>query len=232
MHRINVGNLEIEVTQKNINNLRLSVSAPNGRIRVSLPLRMTDDAVRRFVLSKLAWIHKQQLKFQVREPQLLKSYFSGEVHFLNGKPYSLNVIIIKGTPKVEIRNSTDIDLFVREGSTMDQREKVMKEWYRTRLKEQIPPLIEHWQPVIGVKVDDWGVKLMKTRWGTCNISKKRIWLNLELAKKTNECVEYIVVHEMVHLLEQYHNHHFKGLMDKFLPKWRDYKAELNSIVHD
>ena len=129
-----------------------------------------------------------------------------------------------------VRGKTHIDLYVRAGSTREQREKVMKEWYRKHLKEQIPGLLEKWRRVTGVEVKSWGVKLMKTKWGTCNAAAKRIWLNLELAKKPGHSLEYIMVHEMVHLLERHHNERFTAYMDKFMPRWRVYKEELNSLI--
>lgn len=132
-----------------------------------------------------------------------------------------------GNPKVEVRNNTYIDLYVREGSNEAQRQQVIMSWYRQQLKQEISPLIEKWQKNMGVKVEDWGVKLMKTKWGTCNIQAKRIWLNLELAKKDKHCLEYVVVHEMVHLLERHHGDRFVALMNKFMPNWKFYKDELN-----
>ena len=120
-------------------------------------------------------------------------------------------------------------MYVREGSGQAQRQRVMTEWYRKGLKDVIPELVEKWEDLIGVKVSDWGVKQMKTKWGTCNIEAGRIWLNLELAKKPERCLEYIVVHEMVHLLERHHNEHFVALMDQFMPKWRTHRDELNAL---
>ena len=140
---------------------------------------------------------------------------------------AIHVIYCEGNPKIEIRNNTHIDLFVREGSNEAQRKLVMISWYRWQLKQDIPQLIEKWEKTIGVSVDDWGIKLMKTKWGTCNIQEKRIWLNLELAKKNKQCLEYIIVHEMMHLLERHHGDRFVALMNKFIPNWRFYKDELN-----
>jgi len=116
---------------------------------------------------------------------------------------------------------------VRPGASRDKREQVLNDWYRRHMKSLVPDLIARWQPVIGVQVDDWGIKKMKTRWGSCNIQDHRVWLNLELAKKPPQCLEYVLVHEMVHLLECHHNYHFKALMEKFMPQWRLYRNELN-----
>jgi predicted metal-dependent hydrolase len=228
-----VGDLEIELIKKNIKNIHLVVLPPDGRVRVSVPKKQDDEALRLFIVSKLSWIKKQQVKFQKQKRQPAREYVSGESHYFLGERFLLNVIYTnKGKRGVELRNRTYLDLFVRESSTKEQRQKVMKEWYRRELKALIPPLIEKWEPLIGVKVNSWGVKLMKTRWGSCNITAGRIWLNLDLAKKNPACLEYIVVHEMVHLLERLHNANFVAYMDKFLPNWRSIRAELNGLVFD
>lgn len=224
--KIVLGALEIDLTKKNIKNLHLRVYPPNGRVKITAPLRMDDEAIRRFVMQKLDWIKKQQTKFQTQGLQVDHEFISGESHFVNGKRYLLNVIYAKVKPKVELRNETYLDLYVRVGSTKEQREKVLVEWYRRQLKEQIPGLLETWQRVIGVEIRSWGVKRMKTRWGTCNIAAQRIWLNLELAKKPKQCLEYIIVHELVHLLERHHNARFKTYMDEFMPEWRAIKEDI------
>jgi len=175
----------------------------------------------------MAWIKKHQLKFEAQQRQSERQFVSGESHYYKGNRYLLNVIYHNAAPKVEIRNKTYIDLYVRVGSTLEQREKVLTEWYRRQLKDQIPPLIDKWQKIIGVEVSDWGIKKMKTKWGTCTIEKHRIWLNLELAKKSKQCLEYIIVHEMVHLIERKHSDRFVAYMDKFIPQWHFYKDDLN-----
>ena len=168
-------------------------------MRIATPLKIDDEAVRLFAISKIAWIKKQKIKFETQERQSERRFVSGESHYYRGRRYLLNVIYHKAAPRVEIRK-TSIDLYVREGSASEQREKVLTEWYRRQLKEQIPALIDKWQKMIGVEVSDWGIKRMKTKWGTCTIAASRIWLNLELAKKPEHCLEYIILHEMVHLL--------------------------------
>ncbi|WP_028775510.1 M48 family metallopeptidase [Shimazuella kribbensis] len=232
MQRITVGNLELDVVKKDIKNLHLGVYPPNGRVRVAAPLSMDDEAIRLFIISKLTWIKKQQAKFASQDRQSEREYVSGESHYVSGTRYLLNVIYGKTKPGVVIRNKTYIDLYVRESSTQEQRAKVMMEWYRQRLKLQIPKLIAKWEKKIGVKVAAWGVKQMKTKWGSCNILEKRIWLNLELAKKPIHCLEYVIVHELVHLLERLHNDRFVAYMDKFMPQWSIYKDELNNFVLD
>ena len=226
---ITIENIDIELIRKNIKNIHLSVHPPDGRVRLSVPKRMDDEAVRLFVISKLSWINKHKKKYSLQERQAEIEFLSGESHYFLGSRYILNIIETTGKQRVQLRDDKYIDLYVRENSTKEKREKIMLEWYRQKLKMLIPGYIEKWENIIGVRVNDWGVKLMKTRWGTCNIRDKRIWINLELAKKNVTCLEYIVVHEMVHLLERYHNDVFKGYMSEFLPNWKSIKEELQKI---
>lgn len=233
MGTLTVDNIEIQLIKKNIKNLHLSVLPPDGSVRISAPKEVNDETIRLFAVSKLSWIKKQRAKFKRQERQPEREFVSGESHYFLGQRYLLNVIYTnKRRQGAAIRNKTYLDLFVRENSGKEQRRKVVREWYRRELKALIPPLISKWEPIIGVKVESWGVKRMKTKWGSCNIAAKRIWLNLELAKKNPACLEYIVVHEMVHFLERLHNEHFVAYMDKFLPNWRSIKAELNGLVFD
>ena len=229
MHQIEVNGLTVDVVRKNIKNLHLAVYPPNGRVRVAAPLRVSDEAVRLAVITRLAWIKRQQTKFQQQERESLREYVSGESHYVQGSRYLLNVIEQDGTPHVEIRNKKKLDLYVRPNSSADQRERVMSAWYRERLRESMPPLIAQWEKKIGVHAEEWGIKKMKTKWGTCNIQARRIWLNLELAKKSEHCLEYIIVHELVHLLERRHNDRFLSLMNQFMPNWKHYRDELNRV---
>jgi predicted metal-dependent hydrolase len=144
-----------------------------------------------------------------------------------GRRYRLRVVEHNGAAKVFLRGNSLIDLYIRKGSRAEEREQVLGRWYRTQLKALIPPLLHKWQPVLGVRVAGWGVKKMKTKWGSCNSNAKRIWLNLELAKKPVQCLEYIVFHEMVHLLERRHNDRFHALINQFMPQRRLYREELN-----
>ena len=184
-------------------------------------------AVRLFTISRLAWIRRQQAKFQAQERQSEREYISGESHYYQGRRYLLNVVYREGPPAVNIRNNKIIDLFVRPESDTSERERVLTTWYRRQLKEEIAPLISKWEALIGVQVAEWGVKQMKTKWGPCTIEASRIWLNLELIKKPRHCLEYIIVHEMVHLLERHHNERFLMYMNRFLPLWQHYREELN-----
>lgn len=230
MHQIVVNNIVIDVVRKDIKNLHLSVYPPSGRVRIATPTKVDDEAVRLFAISKMSWIKKNQAKYVTQQRQPVRKYVSGESHYFRGQRYLLNVIINTGYPKIVIRNKKFIDLYVKADYTQDQRENVMTNWYRKNLKEQIPALIEKWQKIIGVEGVQWEVKKMKTKWGTCSREAKRIWLNLELAKKPEHCLEYIIVHEMVHFLERNHTERFVAYMDKFMPQWSSIKDELNSSM--
>lgn len=227
MHQIVINDIVIDVVRKNIKNLHLAVYPPEGRIRIATPLNVTDEAVRMFAISKMTWIKKNQAKFKAQQRQPERRYITGESHYFRGQRYLMNVVHYSGNPKVVIRTKKYIDLYVKEGYSQEQRENVMTNWYRKNLKEQIPALIDKWENIIGGKVNQWEVKKMKTKWGTCNREAKRIWLNLELAKKPEHCLEYIIVHEMVHFLERNHTEKFVAHMDKFMPQWREHKKELN-----
>lgn len=227
MHQINVNGFEVEVVRKDIKHLHLAVYPPHGRIRVAAPLRVNDDSVRLAVITKLSWVKRQQAKFAAQERESAREYLSGESHYFEGARYLLNVEEHAGPPRVVIQNRNRIDLFVRPRSNRSQRERIMTAWYRAHLKQAIPPLLAKWEKIVGVQVAMWGIKQMKTKWGTCNIKARRIWLNLELAKKSPLCLEYVLVHELVHLHERLHNERFIALMDQFLPKWRLLRAELN-----
>ena len=232
MGYISVSGIEVEVIKKNIKNIHLSVHPPNGRVRLATPDDTDDDAIRLFVISKLDWIRKQQRELQDQERISARQYLSGESHYYLGERYLLNVLYTKGRQTVEIAGKKEMNLFVRENSTIEQRERVMNEWYREQLKSLIPSYIDKWEKKMDVQLGDWGVRRMRTKWGSCNIQDKRIWLNLELAKKPPHCLEYVVVHEMVHLLERNHNERFRAYMDKFLPNWRAIKAELNGTLFE
>ena len=234
MHQIIIDDIIIDVVRKNIKNLHLNVYPPDGRVRIASPYRVNDEELRLFAISKLGWIKKHQQKFINQKPHPEKKYVSGESHYLWGQCYLLNLIYHPGYPKVIIRNEGLIDLYVKENYAISQREKVINNWYREKLKEELPRLIEKWQKIAGVEAAHWKVKKMKTRWGTCNREARRIWLSLELAKRPKHCLEYIIVHELVHFLERNHTSRFTAYMDKFMPFWRGIKEEMNrsGIKHE
>ena len=227
MHQIVVNNMVVDVVRKKIKNLHLAVYPPNGRVRVAAPLHIDDEAVRLAVISRLVWIKRQQAKFEGQERQSAREYVSGESHYFHGNRYLLDVVYRDAPPKVILHSNSQLELSVRPGSDTIQRERVLLNWYRQQLKEEIPTYISKWEAIIGVEVAEWRIKQMKTKWGTCNIEQRRIWLNLELAKKSTRCLEYIIVHELVHLMERKHNERFIALMDQFMPQWRLLRAELN-----
>jgi len=223
-----VQEIQVEVQRKPIKNLHLAVHPPDGRVRVSAPEYMGEEAIRLAVISRLGWIRRQQQRFRDQPRQSQREMVSGESHYYQGDRYLLQVMEDDAPPRVRIRNHRTLELWVRPGSDRAKREAVLYAWYRARIKEQIPPLIAKWEPVIGVEVAAWGVKRMKTKWGSCNIEARRIWLNLELIKKPPVCLEYVLVHEMVHLLERHHNERFHSLMNQFMPNWRYYRDILNA----
>ncbi len=218
--RIVVGGIAVEVVRKDIKNLHLGVYPPLGRVRVAAPPVVSDEAVRLAVIDKLGWIKRQQLRFASQPRQSEREMVNGESHYFLGRRYRLRVHEQAGPAWVAV-GAASLDLYVRAGATPAQREAVLLRWHRAQLKARIPALLAHWQPLLQVKVADWGVKKMKTRWGSCNVAARRIWLNLELAKKPEPCLEYIAVHELVHLLERRHNERFTALMDRYLPDWRN-----------
>jgi predicted metal-dependent hydrolase len=233
-HRITVGGLRVDVVRKKIKNLHLGVYPPQGRVRVAAPLSVSDDAVRLAVVNRLAWIKRQRAKFDTQPRQTARNYVSGETHFFLGRRYRLNLIDGERAGRVSIRNSHKIDLSVRAGSDRTVRERVVLKWYRQELRDQAVALIEKWAAKMKLPAPAWGIKRMKTKWGSCNIEARRIWLNLELIKKPPQCLEYIIVHELMHFFERRHSDRFVELMDSFLPHWRTVRDELNAepLAHE
>jgi len=218
----------VDVVLKNIKNIHLSVYPPTGRVRISAPQRMNLDTIRVFAISKLGWIKQQQTKLRRQERESPREYLDREGHYVWGRRYLLNTIECDEAPSVELKHSR-MFLRVRPGTQDDKKQAVVEQWYRDQLKIAVPPLIAKWEPLLRVKVERFFVQHMKTKWGSCNPSARRIRLNTDLAKKPRECLEYIVVHEMVHLLEPTHNPRFVALMDGFIPQWRFYRDRLNRL---
>lgn len=228
MKQITLGDFSVDVGQKDIKNVHLSVYPPSGRVRISAPLRMDMDTIRVFAISKLSWIKKQQNKFRNQEREAPREYITRESHYYFGKRYLLRVIEHDAPPKVAIKHDT-MEMCIRPNTGSKKRQEILDEWYRQNLKEILPGIISQYEKIMKVAVNEFGIKKMRTRWGTCSRVPKRIWLNLELAKKPREHIEYIVVHEMTHFLERRHNERFVTFMDQFLTKWRFYKEGLNRI---
>jgi predicted metal-dependent hydrolase len=226
--KIELGDIAIEVVKKDIKNIHLSVYPPAGRVRISAPLRMDLDTIRLFAISKLGWIKQQQKKLREQERESPREYLDRESHYVWGRRYLLQVVESDGAPAVELKHRR-MHLRIRPGTGDEKKQAVIEEWYREQLKQAVPSLIAKWELLLGVKVERFFVQKMKTRWGSCNPGKESIRLNTDLAKKPPECLEYIVLHEMAHLLELTHNDRFVALMDRFMPKWQFYRAELNRL---
>lgn len=221
-----VAGLEVDVLRKNVKNLNLRVYPAEKRVRISVPRRIPDPAVIQFIEDKLPWIKKHLANYRKKAQRVPSKFITGEKQVVWGDELELHIVEVNKPPKVFI-NDNWLVLQIRPGSDAAKRASVLKEWYRKELKREIPVLIDKWEPIMGVNVNEFGVKQMKTRWGTCNIRARRIWLNLELAKKRPELLEYVVIHEMVHLLERLHSKRFYGFMSQFLPNWKALKNELN-----
>ena len=233
-HKITVNGLPVYVVRKAIKNLHLGVYPPHGRVRVAAPLRVSDNAVRLAVIGKLGWIKRQRARFDNQPRQSEREMVSGESHYFLGQRYRLRVVNYDGPAKVIVRNNCMMELHVRRELDAGQRERALQSWYRRQLKELTPPLLEKWQAKLDVQASEWAIKKMKTKWGACNVEARRIWLNLELAKKPVHCLEYIIVHELVHLMERHHNDTFTALMNEFLPQWKLRRNELNAapLAHE
>jgi predicted metal-dependent hydrolase len=226
--QIAFGDITADVVLKDIKNIHLSVYPPSGRVRISAPSRMRLDTIRVFAVSKLSWIKQQQKKLQEQERETPREYLDRESHYLWGRRYLLKVIEGNEAPSAELTHSRML-LRVRPRTDDKKKHAIVEAWYRRQLRETVLPLIARWEPLMGVKVERFFVRRMKTKWGSCNHGARTIRLNTELAKKPRECLEYIVVHEMTHVLEPTHNARFVMLMDQYLPQWRFYRDQLNRL---
>ena len=227
-----VAGISVEVLRKPIKNLYLRVgSAADGQaqVRLSAPLQADDRAIHKLISQRLGWITQQQARLQARPLCRPNQWLSGEQHPFQGELYQLELVERPGSATVS-PSGQQLRLGIRPNSTISQREAALNGWYRSQLQKRLPGLFAHWQPIIGEQVAEWRIKRMKTRWGSCNPVARRIWLSLELIKKPAECLEYVLVHEMVHLLERGHNARFYGLMDRYLPTWRSSRERLNGAL--
>jgi predicted metal-dependent hydrolase len=231
--QVKLGDLSLNVILKDIKNVHLSVHPPTGRVTVSAPLRMSLDTIRVFAISKLGWIKQQQRKFQEQERESPREYLDRESHYVWGRRYLLKVVEESAPPKIFFKHNRMI-LQISAGANDETKQAIVARWYRTQIKAAVPELIAKWEPLVGVKVERVFVQKMKTKWGSCNPGARSIRLNTDLAKKPRECLEYIVVHEMVHLIERRHDDRFRTYMDQLLPQWRRYQGELNSapLAHE
>lgn len=225
---LKLGAINVDVLKKDIKNVHLSVYPPTGQVRISAPLRMDMGTIRVFAISKLAWIKEQQKKLIEQEREPPREYIERESHYVWGKRYLLSIVETDNPPHITLRHSKMI-LQVRPATSAERRQAILDEWYRLQLKAAVQPLIAKWEPIVGVKIDRVFVQRMKTKWGSCSRTSASIRLNTDLAKKPSECLEYIVIHEMVHLVEPTHNDRFIGLMDSLMPNWRFYRQLLNRL---
>jgi len=230
--QIRVSGLPVDMIRKDIKHLHLAVYPPHGRIRVAVPLRLNEEDVRLAVVSRLGWIRRQRLRFHAQDRQSAREYVTGESHYFRGRRYRLRVR--EGdSARVVVGNST-LDLYGRKDLGPEQRAEVVRDWYRAELRGILPGLLDKWSAAIGVRPSYAGIRRMKTMWGTCNGDAGRIWLNLELAKKPLSSLEYVLVHELVHLLERRHTETFQDLMNDFMPQWKLRRDELNGapLAHE
>jgi len=226
---ISVSGIDIQIDRKDIKNLHIGVYPPYGRVRVATPIKINNESVRLAVVSKLSWIKRQVKHFQEQPRQTKREMVSGESHYFLGKRYLLDVIYGSSKHKVVLKHS-HIELHVKTNTTVENREKLLNEWYRAELAILVQEFVPKWEEKIGVKLNTWQIKKMRTKWGSCSIEKKNILLNLNLVKTPVECIEYIVVHEIVHLLERHHNDSFKMYMDRYFPEWKNCRDTLNQSV--
>jgi predicted metal-dependent hydrolase len=229
VEQLTIRNITIDIINKDIKNMHLAVYPPTGRVRIAAPLMIDEEAIRMFAISKLGWIKKHQNKFNEQERLTPREYKNRESHYFFGKRYLLNVIESDGAPKIVLRSKTYMDMYIKPDFLIIKRHELMNRWYREQIKKIVPEIIAKWERIMNVSVNEWRIKQMKTKWGSCNIRDKRIWLNLELAKKPLNCIEYVIVHEMIHFKEKHHNERFVNFMDLFLPNWKKIKKELNSF---
>lgn len=225
---LDLGDFRAEVVRKAIKHVHLSVYPPDGRVRIAAPAGMELETIRLFAIAKLAWIRRQQRKILAQERETPREFLDRESHYVWGKRYLLKVVEKEAAPAVELGHSSLL-LQVRPGYDAARRQEILDAWYREQIRQAVPALLEKWQPLIGVRAGKVFVQRMRTRWGSCNPAAGHIRLNTDLAKKPPECLEYIVVHELTHLLEPTHNARFASLMEMFLPHWRPMRDELNRL---
>lgn len=226
--RLDLGSISVDVVRKDIKNIHLGVYPPTGKVRIAAPAWMELDTIRLFAINKMAWIRQQQKKLREQMRETPREYLERESHYVWGRRYLLRIVERDAAPSIELAHR-HLKLQVRPGADVAKREALLANWYRAQLKQAVPALLAKWEPIIGVRVERLYVQHMKTKWGSCNTTARNIRLSTELAKKPQECLEYIVVHELVHLREPTHNAHFVALMDRWMPHWRDCRDKLNRL---
>ena len=225
-----MADLEVQTVRKNIKNIHIGVYPPNGRVRIAAPMMTTDETIRLIVLSKIPWIRKQRNKFAKQQRETPREYVTGESHYFLGQRYLLNVIPEQHRGSVVINGKKRIDFFVRPGMNTEDRGRIMERFYRRELKKVMDVAVAKWEERLEVHANEIGIRKMKTKWGSANTKDKRIWINLELAKKSPNCLEYVIVHELAHLIERGHNERFRTIVESVMPNWRQYRDELNNFI--
>jgi predicted metal-dependent hydrolase len=225
---IQLGDVTIAVSRKDVKNVHLSVHPPDGRVTLVAPRSTRLEVARAYAISKLGWIRKQQTQFENQARESPRKYIERETHILWGRPYLLSIIEQETKPTIYLDHRR-IMLIARPGTDQAQRARMFHDWHKSLLHQAVPALIARWEPRLKVKVNHYYLQRMKTKWGSCNYSAGHIRLNTELAKKPKDLLEYVVVHEMAHLIEPSHNTRFIAIMDKHYPSWREARAELNAL---
>lgn len=228
MDTLQLGDIEILVTRKDVKNVHLSVHPPEGRVTLVAPARTRLDILRAYAITRLSWIRKQRAAFSAQAREAPRRHVTRESHYLWGRRYLLDVQYVDAKPSVR-QNHKRITLRVRPGSDEDKRADVMHEWHKAQLHAVLPPLIRSWEPRLGVNVRAYFLQRMKTRWGSCNHQRGHIRLNTDLVKKPRHLLEYVVVHEMLHLISPTHDERFIALLDTHFPMWREARDELNAL---
>ena len=229
--QIVISGIPIDIHKKNIKNMHLQIKPPNGQVVISAPLSMDDKAIEVYSRTNLGWIKKQIEKFQQQPRSAKRQYVSGETMYIWGKQYYLSFVPDSRKNSFKIQGNS-IVLSMRKNSTVKQREKYIREQYRRLLKGEIEKILPKWEQITGLHCESWQIKYMITRWGTCNTEKKKLWFNLQLAQKPVECLEYVILHELIHLKERTHNSIFIAYMDMYMKNWREVRKELNDLRLD
>lgn len=230
MSILRVGDLEVEVIKKDIKNIHLGVYPPIGRVRLSAPESSNDEKIRLFIVSKLPWIRKNQRKFKSKERLTKSFYIARESHYINGRRYLMVVNVNEQNKNEVILKKNTVELYLKENYSTEKRQVIFEKWIRKNLRSRVSILLDKWSSVMDLQCKEWKIKKMKTKWGSCNQQAKRLWFNLELMKVDDNCLEYIIVHELAHLKYKNHNKYFFETLSKYMPDWEYRKTSLNQTL--
>ncbi len=227
---LEIAGLFVELVRKPIRNLHIGVYPPAGRVRVAAPPAVSEDAIRVAVVTRLGWIKRKQREFQGQARQTRRDFVSGETHYVFGRPLRLHIRTVEsGRCQIERSSSDRLLMVVPAAATVDQKARWLDAWYRHELKQKAEPRMAKWSERIGITVPRWGVRQMRTKWGSCNPEKVLIWLNLDLAKKPVQALDYVILHELAHFISAKHDPTFVGVLDRQMPGWRQVRADLNAL---